>query len=346
ASTRLSERTHQEYAGLVARYVASEIGKHAMDKLTAFSFQSFYNGLSRRGLSARTVKSVHVVLNQAMKSAVKLRMLSYNPCRDCDLPKHKELNINRAMDLEQAHAFIAASYQQSRGVVFRTALELGIRPQELCALQWPDLNWDTAELSITKAMKWPKGGGWKFGPTKTALSRRKLVVTPTLIEDLKRHRSEQLQHRLYLGPDWKGGDHDFIFTNTQGGPLNINSLHQSFKELLKVAGLPSSFRPYDLRHSAATIMLQGNTPPKVAADRLGHSTTRLTLDTYSHVMPSMQRDVADKFESLLHSRPGHVPDTETTSSIRLSKKKRPRGTLHSLKRSGFEELGPVSDSQG
>lgn len=345
ASSRLSERTHEEYAGLVARYIDGEIGRHSLDKLTAFSVQSFYNSLTRRGLSARTVKSVHVVLNQALKSAVRLRMLSYNPCHDVDLPKHRELKITRALDLDQARKFIAASYRQPRGVVFRAEIELGLRPQELCALQWEDLDWETAELSITKALKWPKGGGWKFGPTKTALSRRKVVLSPTLLEDLRKHRNEQLQHRLYLGPAWKGQGHNFIFTNTLGGPLSINSIHQAFKELLKASGLPANYRPYDLRHSAATIMLQGNTPAKVAAERLGHSTIRLTMDTYSHVMPSMQREVAGSFESLLHSM-GHVVDTETTERIPLSKRKRRRSGPLSLTQTGFEDLKLVSETQG
>lgn len=326
AQSRLKIRTHQEYAGLVERYIQKEIGRHGLDKLTAFSIQQFYNSLTKQGLSARTIKTVHTVLSQALKTAVKLRMLPFNPSRDVELPRHKERKVNRAMDITQARAFLLASRQHRHGVVFRAAVELGCRPQEYCAFLWPDLNWETGEITVDKAMSWPKGGGRVIGSTKTETSRRKVVLSASLLEDLRKHRVEQLQHRLFMGPEWKG-DQDYIFTNSFGGPFNISSLNDAYKAILKMAGLPSSFRVYDARHTAATLMLAGSTPPKVAADRLGHSTIRLTMDTYSHVMPTMQQEVANQFESILHGVQGHRVDTGSTEVTPLDEKRRARKAL-------------------
>lgn len=325
AKNRLKIRTYEGYVGLVARYIKEDIGRHGLDKLSPIAVQQFYNKLCRQGLSARTVRTVHTVLNQALKQAVRLRMLPHNPSRDVDLPRHKQRKIDRALDIVQAQNFMRASLQHRNGVVFRTAIELGLRPQEYCAVEWPDLNWETGALSIDKAMVWPKGGGWLIDATKTESSRRQVVLSKSLLEDLRRHRSEQLQHRLFLGREWKG-ERDWIFTNSVGGALNIRSLHDSFKAILKLAGLPQSVRVYDLRHTAATLMLLGHTPPKVAADRLGHSTIRLTMDTYSHVMPSMQRDVAEKFEDILH-RAGHLADTKEANVTHMRPQKRGRKVL-------------------
>lgn len=311
AKGRLKRRTHQEYSALVARYIKEDIGRISLDKFTPISIQQFYNKLTKQGLSARTVRTVHTVLSQALKSAVRLRMLPYNPARDVDLPKHRGQKVMRSMDLPQAQAFLEATRSHRFGAVFRAAIELGCRPQEYCALEWPDLNWDTGALTITKAMVWPRGGGWVIETTKTEHSQRQLVLSPTLLEDLRAHRAAQLQQRLFMGPEWKGS-REFIFTNSFGGPLNPGTLNEAFKDLLKSAGLPTSFRVYDLRHTAATLMLQAHTPPKVAAERLGHSTIRLTMDTYSHVIPSMQQEVASKFEGLLHGDLGHRVDTDRT----------------------------------
>jgi integrase len=78
-----------------------------------------------------------------------------------------------------------------------------------------------------------------------------------------------------------------------------NLLHRHFRPALKAAGLPTTLRLYDLRHSAATLLLAARVHPKVASERLGHASITMTLDTYSHVMPDMQREASDKMEELL-----------------------------------------------
>ena len=114
---------------------------------------------------------------------------------------------------------------------------------------------------------------------------------------LRAHRTEQLQLRLLEGENWI--DLDLVFPNTVGNFQNERNLSQRyFKEALKVAGLPSKFRLYDLRHSCATLLLVADENVKVVAERLGHSTVKLTLDTYQHVLPSMQKRATEKLAQL------------------------------------------------
>ena len=140
-------------------------------------------------------------------------------------------------------------------------------------------------------------GAYHFEEPKTPKSRRTIPLPASLVGALSAHRHTQLAARLKLGAVWT--DLDLIFCSEIGTPLdphNIASRH--FKPALKRAGLPD-MRLYDLRHTCATLLLSAGENPKVVAERLGHSTIILTLDTYTHVLPDMQQAASDKLEKML-----------------------------------------------
>ena len=111
----------------------------------------------------------------------------------------------------------------------------------------------------------------------------------------------QFEQRLRVGEAWE--DNGLVFTNEIGQPLERhNLLKRHFKALLRAAGLPASLRLYDLRHSAATLLLTAGVHPKVASERHGHSSIVMTLDTYSRVQPDMQKEASDKMEELLFGK--------------------------------------------
>jgi integrase len=117
------------------------------------------------------------------------------------------------------------------------------------------------------------------------------------------HKSKQTEHRFKLGANYQ--NNELIFTAELGTPLYHRNLFQRhFKKLLAKAKLPTSFRLYDLRHSCATLLLSAGENPKVVAERLGHASIVLTLDTYSHVLPDMQEGASDKLEAMLYTRNG------------------------------------------
>ncbi len=111
----------------------------------------------------------------------------------------------------------------------------------------------------------------------------------------------QAEERLAKGPKYE--NQNLVFANSTGNPLDpINLVRRHFKPVLKRAGLPKEFRLYDLRHSCATLLLLAGENPKVVSERLGHASITLTLDTYSHVLPSMQQRAAEKLEAILFNR--------------------------------------------
>lgn len=117
------------------------------------------------------------------------------------------------------------------------------------------------------------------------------------VEALRRHRLEQKKERLLMGPEYQ--DAGLVFCTVKGTPLEAqNVVNRHFKRLLEKADLPR-VRFHDMRHTHASLLLQQGVHPKIVSERLGHSNIGITLDTYSHVLPGMQREAAAKLDALL-----------------------------------------------
>lgn len=299
--TKIRQRTFDDYQGVADRYLKEGLGRLPLTSLTPLGVQKIYQELQDRGLSAQTVRRLHTVLNQALRQGVKWKMLSYNPASDVELPRAKRNRVIRAMTAGQALLFVKACKGHRWEMVLIFALDTGMRPEEYLALQWEDIDWDKGFAMVNKALVRPKGGGWKFEEPKTESSRRAVDLDDKLLQDLRAHRTRQLQERLFAGPRWDTS-HNFVFTNDEGGPISAtNLLLRGFKRVLEAAGLASTFRLYDLRHTHATMLLQSGENIKVVSDRLGHAGVSITLDTYSHVLPDMRRGAA----SSARARIGH-----------------------------------------
>jgi integrase len=138
--------------------------------------------------------------------------------------------------------------------------------------------------------------GPRFTPPKNAKGRS-VKLSELAVAALRRHRLRQTEQRLAAGSAW--ADNDLVFANATGGPLPPNGIDRAhFKPLLAKAGLPP-IRLHDLRHTAASLLLQSNVHPKYVAETLGHSNIKITLDTYSHALPNMGDVVAGTMDAVL-----------------------------------------------
>lgn len=159
-------------------------------------------------------------------------------------------------------------------------------------------------MTVQRALIWRrKGGGWYFGEPKTSRSRRSIPLPASVVKALAEHKRHQLEERMKTGAEYQ--NRDIVFATSKGGPLDRRYIsRRNFKQILVCAKLPASFRLYDLRHSCATLLLAANENPKIVSERLGHSSVVITLDTYSHVLPSMQRAASEKIENMLFTKSG------------------------------------------
>ncbi|GAW91903.1 site-specific integrase [Calderihabitans maritimus] len=170
-----------------------------------------------------------------------------------------------------------------------------MRRGEILGLRWKDIDLKKGTISIRQILV-TTAEGLRFQEPKTEKSRRSVAISPAVIEALKKHRQRQLEEALILGkPEAAKG---LVFTSQAGTPINPRNLARHFESVIKKEGLPPI--PFHaLRHTHATLMLQGGVHPKVVSERLGHSGIGTTMDIYSHVMPDMQKEAAEKFEQEL-----------------------------------------------
>ena len=298
AKPRLRERSFDDYSEKLARYVRPVIGLQKLSDVRSLEVQSIYTTMAGRRLSPRTIRYTHAILRSALKQAVKWNMLMRNPCEAVELPRMERKEMH-ALSPEEASRFLAAAVKDEYNALFAFAIATGMRPEEYLALKWSDVDVDARTAVVARTIVWRKGGGWQYGEPKTARSRRTVTFPKSVASVLRTHRAKQAEIRLKLGATY--GSENLVFATIDGKPLNIRNLTQRhFKPILKKAGLSEKFRLYDLRHTCATLLLTANEHPKVVSERLGHASITLTLDTYSHVLPSMQQAASDKLERLLY----------------------------------------------
>jgi integrase len=314
ARPRVRSRTFADYQGDLARYVRPEIGTIPLGQLTPLQIQAVYSKMMAPkpdglGLSARTVRKVHAPLRSALKQAVKWRLIPTNPAEAVDLPKQNDNgdgadreDAMRALSKEEANRFLEAARSDRWYPYWLLLLTSGLRPGEALGLKWSDLeepnDTQTAyRVRVRRTVVRIRGKEWTFGKPKTKLGARAVALPSITVEALKEHRKRQAAEKLAAEPDTYT-DHDLIFATSSGAPLAQTDLRRRhFLPILERAGLPK-IRVYDLRHTAATLLLAAGEHPKVVSERLGHATITLTLDTYSHVLPDMQEPAAEKLEAM------------------------------------------------
>lgn len=304
AKPRVGERTFRDYEWQLG-HVKTALGRIRLTQLRAEDIQKLYSGLS-----ASTARHFHSPLRSALSQAVKWHLIHANPCDAVDLPRHKAREV-QALTREEASRLMAVESftreENGRSVVvenryrvlFAFLLTTGARPSEALGLKWTDIDFETGQVTIQRTLQWhsrKQGGGWYFKDTKTKCSKRSLPLPASMLQQLREHRAAQAEALLKIGVRT-----DLCFANSAGTPiLRRNLVRRHFKPALKAAKLPVTFSLYALRHTCATLLLQVGTHPKVVAERLGHSSTTLTMDVYSHVVPGMQSEATAQLERMLY----------------------------------------------
>jgi integrase len=303
----VAPKTYADYAWICRKHLIPEIGRIRLSKLTAEDLDQLYARKTAAGLGPRTVGYIHSTVRVALQRAVKKRLILYNVARDAEPPPREPKKERTTLSLEQvANFFKAAAEAESRfEALFIVAVLAGPRPGELLGLKWPDLvlpdKPDTpGEARIRRAVSLVRGKPHLRDTTKTGKGRP-VHLLPEAVAALKAHRLRYLEERLRYAEVWNAAwraeprHEDLVFPSLNGGPMDRDNLAaRHFKPLLKRAELPD-IRLYDLRHTFATLWLESGEHPKILQEILGHSRISITLDTYSHVIPHMQREAMGRF---------------------------------------------------
>ena len=165
----------------------------------------------------------------------------------------------------------------------------------MLALSWDSIDLEGGTLAVKQTLSKVKGG-WRLTEPKTRSGRRVVKLPQGVSQAFRQHHIQQMKERLSAGPEWS--EAGLVFTTTRGTAIDGDNLRRAYQAHLRKAGLPvTSF--HSLRHSAATFMLALGVQPKVVAEMLGHSRISVTMDTYSHVLPHLQDEAAEKMDGLL-----------------------------------------------
>lgn len=294
-ASNTSPRTQRDYSYIARHYLSPALGGIPLTRLRPEHVQKLYADMLNRGLSSRTVTHTHRILFEALKHAVKWRLLARNVCEAVDPPR-TERKPMRSLDTDGASHFLKAAATSRYHDVFFVALHTGLRRSELMALKWSAVDVELSELSVVAGLHRLAGQGLVLLPTKTARSRRRVSLTAEARDLLRTLRVRQAEQRLALGPAWH--DEGFVFTTGDGHPLDPEKVTHAFTAIVRSAGL-TGVRLHDLRHTHASLMLKAGVHPKVVSERLGHASVSITLDVYSHVLPGLQEDAVDRFSKLL-----------------------------------------------
>lgn len=292
--TSVKPSTYKRYESLVRLHVKPQVGKKRLGSLKALDLQRLYADRLEK-LSPQSVVHLHRVVHRALKQAVRWGLIPTNPAANVDPPRAPSQEM-KTYSSQQAQRFLAAAQGHRLQALFVLALTTGARRGELLALRWKDVDLDAAVARVTGSLQKDLDGKPFIGEPKTKRSRRELMLNDLAVDALRRHRSLQAEERLQAGPLW--ADRDLVFSEPDGGFLRVSVVRRDYRRLLEDADVPK-LRFHDLRHTSATLSLQQGVHPKVVSDMLGHASVAITLDTYSHVMPSMHRKAADALQAAL-----------------------------------------------
>jgi integrase len=288
--------TFEQYSQISRDYIEPVLGKVKIYELKPEHIQHLYAIHLQNGASARTVRMVHCVIHRALNQAMQMGLIDRNPSSLVKPPRLPR-NEMKFYDEAQVQAFlIAAETVQDRYLpLWKLAVTTGMRMGELLGLKWIDIESSTATLQVRRQLKVTRGGGFHFAEPKSRAGLRSILLGKDTVLLLKAHEEKLHQHRMLLGDRWQ--ENALIFPSRIGTPTRPGKILLRFRKLTNLAGLPE-IRFHDLRHTAASLMLNNGVPLIVVSKRLGHAQPSITLNVYGHMIPSMQEHAAELMDRI------------------------------------------------
>jgi integrase len=293
--TALRAKTAHQYSQVMNKHIIPHVGSIALKDLRLALVERYYADLMQAGVGTRTVRICHNILHKALDKALRYGLVAYNPAHGATLPRyqHSEMQV---LDESQVSQLLVAAQSSSYCALYHLAVTSGMRQGELFGLKWMDLQWVKGILHLQRQVQTVPGQGWSFVEPKTKAGRRTIKLGEGTLQVLREHRERQVMLKEKAGARWQ--ENDLIFPNTVGAPGDPSNLRIDFNRTLARAGL-GKIRFHDLRHTAASLLLNHNVPVIVVSKMLGHSKPSITLDIYGHLYNEMQDEAAEIMDKLV-----------------------------------------------
>ena len=293
--------TYRSYVQHVTWHILPHLGEVPLQVLCGSQINALYGKLASRGrrggesgLSSLTIRHVHAVLHRALKDAVRWGVLTRNPIAAADPPRIASTREMKTWSAEQLEAFLTFTKDDRLHALWQLLALSGMRRGEACGLRWCDCDLDEGRIAVRRALV-PIAHTVLVSEPKTARGKRSIALDERTVAVLRAHAARQLSERQ-AAKDWT--ESGLVFTRSDGRALPPNSVSRWFVRAVRKAKLPE-IRLHDLRHTHATLALRAGIHPKVVSERLGHATVAITLDTYSHAIPALQEEAAERIAGLV-----------------------------------------------
>jgi len=329
---RLRENTHTRYTACVRLYLIPGLGKKKLAKLTAKDVRTWLDQLRTtcqccaRGLdtardqplccsagiccgkrlSALTLAYIHSVLKSALEHAVREEEIPRNVARNVRMGTPRPRRFE-PLTVDEARDLLTAVRGHRLQALFELALRTGLRKGELLGLRWEDLDLTGGTASVRRTLQRTNSSGLTALPTKTQSSERRIALPGECLHSLRDHRDQQRREREAAGAGWR--DSGYVFTRPDGSPIEGATLTRHFTALLRRAKL-RRIRFHDLRHSAATLLLEQGVELVVIKELLGHAHIGVTATVYAHVRLRLQRQAIDTLGRALDNPSGTVAEPD------------------------------------
>lgn len=256
-------------------------------------------GYRARRVGPATLNRIHAFLRATLNTAVRKRLIPYNPALGVDsLPEERREPV-RPWSPKETRQFLDHAKTDRLGPLMEVLARTGVRRGEALGLRWSDLDLDGGRLVIaqTRRGEHDKEGRPVLGRPKTDGRRGQVLeLTGATIEAFKVHQIAQGIERDDWGKAY--ASHDLVFAREDGEPINTSTLTKEFHRLMAGAGV-RPVRLHDLRHGAASLMIAGGAPLEVVSKTLGHSSVGITSAVYSHMLPGVQRSASAAADNIL-----------------------------------------------
>jgi integrase len=303
--TGLTPKTGERYEQITRDYILPYLGKYKLKDLRSEHVEKCYQTLLQNHVGSRLIRFAHSILHRCLSDGVKRGIIGFNAAYGARKPKliQKEMKI---LDESQVLQFLIAAQGDRYEALYHLAIRTGMRQGEILGLKWSDLDWNRGIIRVNRQAQRVKGRGMVFFPPKTKSGRRSIQLGGQMMQLLREHRSRLQVEKALAGDRWQ--ENDLIFPTMIGTIQSQSEILKRFKRLLQKAGL-EKIRFHDLRHTAASLMLNNGVPALVVSKILGHSKPSTTLDIYGHLIPIMQEDAANIMDELVTPIPVKIGDT-------------------------------------
>ena len=303
-----SENTYVKYKNICDKYIIPVLGDIKLSALKVIHIEKLIRHFRKEGLNPTSTQNYYGIIRAALNKAVKLQLLNDNPCKFIDTPKRGKFKANTLTVQEFYLIYDKLNAELYEDYIFKLALDIaletGLRRGEMCGLTWDDIDFNNKCIHINQALI-RVDNTYTISSLKTDSSYRSLPVSDALLVKLENHKKRQKINRVkygqfYLKNIFNKKEYDLVFTWENGKFIIPSNFLQRLKRMLKHCNINKNIRWHDLRHTNATLLLEGGASMKTVQERLGHSLMQTTSDTYAHVTEKMNREATNIISNILN----------------------------------------------